>query len=69
MCGKMSPMIPRHWSVRDELAGADLRKWVLEERINFGIGEEHISAEALREEWNALEIDPWKRKALALALE
>ena len=44
-------------------------KWELEERINFGIGDEKISADALREQWDAIDIDPWKRKALALALE
>ena len=61
----------RHWSI-DE---ASLKKdpeayaiWRLEQRINFGIGEEKINPEELRLYWDKLEIDPYKRKALELAL-
>ncbi|MBI5456746.1 hypothetical protein HY969_03305 [Candidatus Kaiserbacteria bacterium] len=58
-------MIKKHWSVQN----APSSTWSLEQRINFGIGDEKISAEVLRSEWDAIIIDPWKRKALALALE
>ena len=68
ICGRMHGMTPKHWSVHNK-PGANLRKWELEERINFGIGEEKISADILRAEWDIIDIDPWKRKALALALE
>ena len=65
-------VIKKHWSVAKASFGANTlarAKWELEERINFGIGDEKISADTLREQWDAIDIDPWKRKALALALE
>lgn len=61
----------KHWSV-DEKAlvkhPTEHAKWKLEQRINFGVGEEKINEKELRAHWNELDLDPHKRKALALAL-
>ena len=68
----MLGMSLKHWSVHPGSFGekSDARaKWELEERINFGIGAAHIAREALKNHWDTLDIDPWKRKALFLALE
>ena len=62
----------KHWSVRPASFGANgsaRAKWELEERINFGVGTMHIDRETLKRHWDTLDIDPWKRKALSLALE
>ena len=72
ICGTMQHMNMKHWSVQTASFGKDSgarEKWELEERINFGIGEARIARNALREHWSAIDIDPWKRKALSLALE
>ncbi|MEK7170079.1 MAG: hypothetical protein AAB767_02225 [Patescibacteria group bacterium] len=60
-----------HWSV-DE---TELKKdpaahavWRLEQRINFGLGEEKIKKSELVKYWEQIDIDRFKRKALALAL-
>ncbi|MBI2475765.1 MAG: hypothetical protein HYV67_00800 [Candidatus Taylorbacteria bacterium] len=62
----------KHWSV-DE---TELKKdpdahaiWRLEQRINFGIGEEKLDKAELKKYWDKIDIDPFKRKALSLALE
>lgn len=61
----------KHWSV-DEARLAEAPEayaiWKLEQRINYGIGEELISESELRKRFDTLDLDPWKRKALALAL-
>ncbi len=60
-----------HWSVDT----TELKKnseafavWSLEQRINWGIGEDKISKKDLLKYWNKIDIDPFKRKALLLAL-
>ncbi|HEY4521229.1 MAG TPA: hypothetical protein VJL57_02405 [Candidatus Paceibacterota bacterium] len=61
----------RHWSVDEEKLKKDPEAhaiWRLEQRINFGIGEKKIDGEELRRHWSKLDIDPYKRKALELAL-
>ncbi len=61
----------KHWSV-DE---TELKKdpvayaiWKLEQRINYGLGEKKIKKSELIEYWEKIDIDPFKRKALSLAL-
>ena len=61
-----------HWSVDAE--GMQERDpdafavWELENAVNFGIRDGKISAVALRKYWDRLDIDPHKKKFLALAL-
>lgn len=40
--------------------------WRLEQLINFGLGDEKIDLNELRRYWDALNIDPFKRKFLSL---
>lgn len=62
----------KHWSVdetelkKDSVAYAI---WRLEQRINFGVGEEKLDRTELKKYWNKIDIDPAKRRALSLALE
>ena len=61
----------KHWSVDEEALKKDPEGyaiWRLEQRINFGVGEKLISRSDLKRHWDQLDIDPYKRKALALAL-
>ena len=61
----------KHWSVDEKSLSSDPHAhaiWRLEQRINWGIGEELIDTRELREYWDAIDIDAAKRKALALAL-
>ena len=61
----------KHWSVDEEELKKDPEKytiWRLEQRINFGVGDLKISRAELSQHWDKLDIDPYKRKALALAL-
>ena len=62
----------KHWSVDEKKLSKNpeaYAKWRLEQRINFGIGAEKIDEKTLRTYWNKLDLDPHKRRALALALE
>lgn len=64
--------IKKHWSVAPathEGGPRAIAQWELENRINFGIGTHAISKTLLKQVWDRIDIDPWKRKALALALE
>lgn len=61
----------KHWSVDEKSLSSDPRAhaiWRLEQRINWGIGEDHIDTDELRRYWDEIDIDPLKRRALALAL-
>ena len=40
--------------------------WRLEQLINFGLGKEKIDLDELRKHWDAVNIDPYKRKFLSL---
>lgn len=40
--------------------------WKLEQLINFGLGQEKIKIDELKNYWSVLDIDPAKRKFLAL---
>ncbi|KKU68737.1 MAG: hypothetical protein UX89_C0002G0062 [Parcubacteria group bacterium GW2011_GWA2_47_16] len=62
----------KHWSVDETELKKDLERyaiWRLEQRINFGLGEEKLNRAELKKYWDKIDIDPFKRKALALALE
>ncbi|MEK7098681.1 MAG: hypothetical protein AAB908_02155 [Patescibacteria group bacterium] len=62
----------KHWSVDEKALSSDPRAhaiWRLEQRINWGIGDEHIDTNELRTYWNDIDIDPAKRRALELALQ
>ncbi|KKT74148.1 MAG: hypothetical protein UW71_C0033G0001, partial [Parcubacteria group bacterium GW2011_GWB1_44_7] len=39
-----------------------------EQRINWGIGKERMKETELRKYWDRIDIDPFKRRALGLAL-
>lgn len=40
--------------------------WKLEQLVNFGLGKEKIKKNQLKKYWNVIDIDPFKRKFLAL---
>ncbi|MBI2100194.1 MAG: hypothetical protein HYT48_02550 [Candidatus Vogelbacteria bacterium] len=61
----------KHWSVDTtelEKNPEQLAIWKLEQQINWGIGEVKISKKNLLKYWDKIDIDPYKRRALALAL-
>lgn len=61
----------QHWSVDESVLVTDPSQfaiWCLEQRINWGIGERKINKNELKHYWDQLDLDPWKRRALALAL-
>jgi hypothetical protein len=61
----------KHWSVDEKELAKNPEAyaiWKLEQRINWGIGERIMSKIDLLKFWDRLDIDPWKRKALDLAL-
>lgn len=63
--------IKKHWSVdTSELSKkpGDFAVWKLEQRINWGIGEERLKIADLRKYWDKIDIDPFKRRALELAV-
>ncbi|HEY4510323.1 MAG TPA: hypothetical protein VJJ73_00620 [Candidatus Paceibacterota bacterium] len=60
-----------HWSVQIDELKKDPEQfivWKLEQRINWGIGERKIKKLELVKYWSQIDIDPFKRKALSLAL-
>lgn len=62
----------KHWSVDEKELSKDpglYTIWKLEQRINYGIGEALINRVELLRYFEKLDIDPFKRKALALALK
>lgn len=61
----------KHWSVDEKELQKDPEKyavWKLEQKINFGIGEEKIDKNKLLKYWGTIDIDPYKRKALSLVI-
>lgn len=61
----------KHWSVDEKPLSSDPRAhaiWRLEQRVNWGVGQELIDASELRKYWDEIDIDPAKRRVLALAL-
>lgn len=64
-------MPTKHWSVDTTELAKDpraLAKWRLEQAINWGLREGKLSERELREHWNSLDLDPHKKKFLALLL-
>ncbi len=60
-----------HWSVDTKELKKDpasFAVWELEQWVNFGIGASRVKKTDLIKYWDRLDIDPWKRKALSLAL-
>ncbi len=61
-----------HWSVNTTELEKDPEAfaiWKLEQAINWGIGvTDKINKADLITYWDKIDIDPWKRKALSLAL-
>ncbi len=61
----------KHWSVdTTELKKSPVQYaiWRLEQAINFGIRDEKIHEQELRTYWDRLDLDPHKKKFLALIL-
>lgn len=61
----------KHWSVDESELAKNPEAyaiWRLEQRINWGIGKLIMDKVELLKFWDRLDIDPWKRKALALTL-
>ena len=62
----------KHWSVQTSGLKKDPRLfavWQLEQAINFGIRDGKIKKGDLRANWDKLDLDPAKKKFLALALD
>lgn len=63
--------IKKHWSVNtNELAKnpEDFAIWNIEQRVNSGIGKERLKIADLKKYWDKIDIDPFKRRALELAI-
>ena len=61
----------QHWSVDTGELKKDPKKyaiWRLENAVNFGIRDGKISESELRNHWNELDLDPHKKKFLAMLL-
>ena len=61
----------KHWSVDTselEKDPAGYVRWRLEQAINWGIRDGRLSERDLREHWDLLDIDPHKKRFLALLL-
>jgi hypothetical protein len=60
-----------NWSTDTKALSADpdaLAVWELEQKINYGLGGERLSASVLKKYWNKLTLDPHKKKFLDLIL-
>ncbi|HLD25789.1 MAG TPA: hypothetical protein VJC05_02000 [Candidatus Andersenbacteria bacterium] len=61
-----------NWSVNEEELKKhpdEYQRWRLEQLINFGLGQEKISARDLRSQLPQLRIDPARRRYLNLLLD
>ena len=61
----------KHWSVNTKELEKDpesLAIWELEQWVNWGIGDMKVKRTDLIKYWDRLDLDVWKRKALALVL-
>jgi len=59
----------KNWSIDTKNLKKDKNKfaiWKMEQLINFGLGKEKIKKSDLIKYWDVLDIDPFKRKFLAL---
>lgn len=63
--------LKKHWSVDTTELAKDTEQfsiWKIEQKVNWGIGEEKLKAADLRKYWDKIDIDPFKRRALELAI-
>ena len=61
----------KHWSVDEKELAKDKDAhaiWRLEQAVNFGIRDGKLSKRELRTYWDRLDLDPAKKKFLALLL-
>ena len=61
----------RNWSTDVTELKKDKEKyavWCLEQTVNFGLGNGRLSSRLLKKYWNLLNIDPDKKKYLAMLL-
>lgn len=61
----------KHWSVDTAALEKDpdaYAIWRLEQAVNFGLRDGKINAAELLKYWDKLDIDPYKKKFLALIL-
>lgn len=59
----------KNWSTDTKELSKDKDKfavWKLEQLINFGLGKEKLKLSELKKYWNVINIDPAKRRFLAL---
>ena len=62
----------KNWSTDTKKLKKDKDKfaiWKMEQLINFGLGKEKIKKSDLIKYWDVLDIDPFKRKFLALFVQ
>jgi hypothetical protein len=62
----------KHWSVDTTELKKDpeaFAAWKLEQAVNYGLRQGRISARELRKYWDRLDLDPPKKRFLALLLE
>ena len=62
----------KNWSTDTKKLKKDKDKfaiWKMEQLINLGLGKERIKKSDLRKYWDTLDIDPFKRKFLALFVQ
>ena len=61
----------KHWSVDATELEKDPKAyaiWRLEQAINFGLGDHKLNKSELKQYWEVLDLDPHKKKFLALLL-
>ena len=59
----------KNWSTNTKELRKDKDKfaiWKLEQLINFGLGGERLGINELKKYWSVIDIDPFKRRFLAL---
>ncbi len=59
----------KNWSINTKELSKNKDKfavWKLEQQINFGLDKKKIRVADLKKYWDILDIDPFKRKFLAL---
>jgi hypothetical protein len=60
-----------NWSIDEKKLAKEPEKyavWKLEQTVNFGLGKEKLDSRELLKHWDALKIDPARKKFLSLLL-
>ena len=63
--------LKKHWSIDTSELAKYLEQfaiWKIEQKVNWGIGEERLKIAELKKYWDKIDIDPYKRRALELAV-